>query len=771
MAWQRRAIPLTAARVALRRLSPSTAAGAHSFLPIGISQLAILCVAFAVGRPEPTIAAEVSAPLIVATWEEAAAGVNLARDAKVTVSAVPHYPPEPGAWEGRLTDGRISPFDQRMWTSSAVVGWKEVEHVVVNLDLRGVHPIRQVAVRVLGGRAQIHLRYPRAITVWLSEDADRWFPAAALESERDLPAERGDAHVANVVFPCHARARYVAIHFELGVDFLFLDEIAVIRDDTTASSPPLRTVEASVQEVPRGVVAFADKHEWVISNPPLPTFLTILRDGSRDAPHDVSASFDVPVNVSVRGGTPLGPVPGRPGIVRYRALISHPHPSMVSVSRPLFLTVSGDLPPQASVRILPLVPDGRAVEIPLRTIQIPAVRAPRELHVSLAWMQANIPPHWPDLLSTLGSLGFNAVGVFPQYWPGGLPPADQDSFLAAARGAGMQLIYVESPFHVMEERHRGEKELYTQKPGGASGPGVSPCYRGPFYHQEVARIEQLARVVRPTWVFFDSELWARGTADADLDEQCAALRAGGATGASLRATIGAQLAADLRRALTNALPDGPRPHAGLYGVEPTHIYQGLFDFSAIFPQSIDLAMPSLYVAGDPLAVHDAIRAIVHAQPRAFALPWLTAGTQGEFPSDRIRSMVLEAFFNGARGITYYRTEDFDTPEDFRAHASAIALVSRYEDFFTDGGFDESLRAGDPDITLSARTLPGKRLILVGSYRSRGAETVELQTRCSGGIRDAETDTPILAPNGVVRFDLPPQTSRVLACKSPEGNAQ
>ena len=169
---------------------------------------------------------------------------------------------------------------------------------------------------------------------------------------------------------------------------------------------------------------------------------------------------------------------------------------------------------------------------------------------------------------------------------------------------------------------------------------------------------------------------------------------------SLLSRASGEIARDLRRSIQRAVPE-EHVHAGLYAVEPTHVYQGLFDFEAVSANGIDLAMPSLYTRGDPLAVRDRIRAILAKRPGTFVLPWLTAGTLGEYPSRYLRALLLEAFFSGARGITYFHAEDFDTPEDFLAHAQAIAIVSRFEDYFTRGFVDTTVRVISGDASAAA----------------------------------------------------------------------
>jgi hypothetical protein len=405
-------------------------------------------------------------------------------------------------------------------------------------------------------------------------------------------------------------------------------------------------------------------------------------------------------------------------------------------------------------------PSGRAIEVPLRQIQVPPVRAPRTLHVSLAWLQQDTAAAFPDLIATLRALGFNAVAAFPRYWLDGAPGSQEARWLAEARASGMEIVYNESPFHVMERRHRAEPELRTQRPNGRKGPGVSPCYRGRFYAEELARIESHARKLQPRWVFFDSELWTEGAREVGVDAACARLRRPNQPTTTTLTLAAGEIARDMTNAIARAMPGKP-VQEGLYAVDPTHAYQGLFDFEAVAANGIDLAMPSLYTAGDPLAVRDRLQEIQSRRPSTRVLPWLTAGTQGEFAPRYLRASVLEAFFAGVRGITYFQAEDFDTPEDFLAHARAISIVSRFEPFFTEGSPAPSVRLSTGDATLSARSLGERLLVLVGSYRSRVAEEIVVPTACDVPWRDVEANTE----HGQRRLsvELHPGESRVFEC--------
>jgi hypothetical protein len=160
-------------------------------------------------------------------------------------------------------------------------------------------------------------------------------------------------------------------------------------------------------------------------------------------------------------------------------------------------------------------------------------------------------------------------------------------------------------------------------------------------------------------------------------------------------------------------------------------------------------------------VRDSLQAIQLKRPSTEVLPWLTAGTQGEFAPRYLRASVLEAFFAGVRGITYFQAEDFDTPDDFLAHAQAISIVSRFETFFTEGSPAPTVHLASGDASLSARSLGERLLVLVGSYRSRVAEQVVVRVQCGVPWRDVEAETEY--GQRQLSVELQPGDSRVFEC--------
>lgn len=76
-------------------------------------------------------------------------------------------------------------------------------------------------------------------------------------------------------------------------------------------------------------------------------------------------------------------------------------------------------------------------------------------------------------------------------------------------------------------------------------------------------------------------------------------------------------------------------------------------------------------------VADRIRFDYDAMQSRQIIPWLSAGTYGEYDPPMTEPMVLESILNGARGVTYYKFDDFD-PMDFYYHSKALASLAPFE---------------------------------------------------------------------------------------------
>ena len=120
-------------------------------------------------------------------------------------------------------------------------------------------------------------------------------------------------------------------------------------------------------------------------------------------------------------------------------------------------------------------------------------------------------------------------------------------------------------------------------------------------------------------------------------------------------------------------------------------------------------------------------------------------------------MVLEAVLNGARGITYYCFQDFDTPEDFYYHAKALVKLAPYQKLLKEGA-PHSIQGSNPGLFYSAFQNQGKMLLLVGNYQGQanGVTTVALPFEEVQSVKDVSTGK-----------EMPPGISLSLDVKSRE----
>jgi hypothetical protein len=357
-------------------------------------------------------------------------------------------------------------------------------------------------------------------------------------------------------------------------------------------------------------------------------------------------------------------------------------------------------------------------EVAWEALVIPAARQPKRLHVSLAWSNAEfLYDTWPDYLGAMKHLGFNCVACFPRYWREADVPKCQ-AVLQKARDAGFRIIVNESPAGALEE-DRSQPETQSRLPGGPSGH-VCPSYRGQFYRKEQASFGQHAVWCRPDYVFYDIEAYWDGAQEAPRCTRCRERfqQGGPKDWDDFRAAMGREMHLDMKAAIDQAMAAAglaPRITYGSYRTEPiTPLNDGLFRWDNLYPDLVQIAMPSLYVAGNQLAVAESISANRARLKANDIIPWLSTATYGEYEPVRTRDMVLETFANGARGVTYYWYGDFD-PAHFRYHAEAIDMVAPVEDLFVDGAPLTELKSNHPQVKLCGMGLGGELAVLVSNY--------------------------------------------------------
>jgi len=712
---------------------------------------ALFLLVFAMTCTPPTAAAEGKTPLVRehrALWAERTAGENLALGKPVTFSATPdyHLTRKGGTDATDLTDGKLSSrLDDRIWFGADAVGWYNQPSPVYNIliDLGRVCPVDRVVARFLGGKEQRGLIFPKRIEVVVSEDGATFHRVSALE--KLMPGEKnqcdwqttyfleedGKPYVYPFVLSVKTKARYVGLTVTGDGSAVFSDEVAVMAGDVDVATASYAGLDP-VSFVMDGLIFRPAKTPLTIStniNTPNFFYVSDCRKGeARKRP--ITYAIEMPAEVELvtprpkpdeRPATPFE----RDGRAWTRFELRKTPKSWGWPARarktPFFfqLAAGGTLPPDAKA-VFYAECDGvepNRFEVEISTVEMPRVPPLKRLHVSLAWMGEHLQIGWPGFWEAWPALGFNAVSTFPRYWKNGKPGPSRVKFLDEARRRGFKVVYNESPFHVMQNKHKKEKEIYSQFEGGKTG-SLCPSYRGRFYKEEIERVADLFAASRADYVFYDIECWYNGAREADRCLRCRGGRKrSGKKMADYLRGLGAEMWRDMHDAIAAKARARrlPMPVIGSYNNYASGgAHHGVMHCLDGYPRWLDQSQPSLYVRGDARTVHKTVKADYAILKKRVILPWLSAGTYGEFAPYKLEYMVLEALLNGACGITYYWYGDFDTPMDFYYHARALALLAPYEALLMDGRRWE-VKADNAGLYYSAWARGGELLLLVGNY--------------------------------------------------------
>jgi len=647
------------------------------------------------------------------------------------------YAPTPGY---RLTTGESDPFDltdgqfgersdERIWFEQPAVCWQHSPLVTIFADLGEERPIDAVVIRLLGGGEQGSLRFPDEIRVLMSPDGKDYYLVAERHRRGlddltptawDLP-EEGIAWVHNFRLPVGLAGRYLAVQMLYQQQFICADEMAVVRG--TDDLPAFQPGEAQRVTIVTEGVAFSSHHavHAICANRFVRTKVAIMDARSGDAcggPCTLLIDLPQTVEVSV---TDVEPAPvDHDG----QAFMRYAIPCNRGKTAEFYLR---SLLPVGERDVLYMYGDSGAGpenerRVEWESIEIATARPCERLHVSLAWMGiSSWYDGWPEGIRHMSEMGFNALGTFPRYWKEEALPHYQEA-LAAARAAGMAIIQNESPAGALS-RDRGQDEIRSVLDDGP-GRGVCPSYRGQHYRREHESFATHAAWIEPDYIFYDIEAYWTGAQEAPRCERCLARfeEGGFEDWDQFRAAMGREIHEDMKRAVEEAVGGDTGIIYGSYRTQPiTPLNDGLFAWGNLYPDLLQLAMPSLYTAGDRMRVADTISADRALMPSNDIVPWLSTGTYGEYEPVRTRDMILEAFANGASGVTYYYYGNFD-PWHFKYHAEAIDIVAPIEDIFADGTPIAGLTCSDDRVKVCGMAVGGEMAILVSNYQGVPAGT-------------------------------------------------
>ncbi len=629
-----------------------------------------------------------------------------------------------------LTDGAFgNRSDERIWFEQPAVCWQHSALVTIFMDFDAAQPVDSVVIRLLGGGEQGGLVFPDEVRVLLSEDGENYSQVSERHKRGlddvsptawDLP-EEGVAWVHNVRVPVGMTARHVAVQIEAQKQFICSDEMAVVRgaDDLPAFRPEMGSPVTIVTEG----VAFGSHHAVhpFCANRPIRTKIAITDARAGDAWNGpCTLLLDLPDTVIMHTEdleTSKVEHDGRQ-FTRYAIPCNRGRTSE-------FFTQS-ELPAgeRDVVYMYGDAGDGPQNErrIEWEAIEIPTARTCERLEVSLAWQGAG---HWydlwPDGIRHMKEMGFNALGTFSRYWKEEDVESRQEA-LADARAAGMKIIQNESPAGAMSGDRKNEEIMSVLADG--PGRGRCPSYRGQYYQAEHDSFAQHAVWIKPDYIFYDIEAYWTGAQEAPRCSRCQQrYQAGGFTDwDDFRAAMGREIHEDMKRKIDAALAEagfeGEVVHGSYRTMPTTPLNDGLFAWDNLYPELLQIAMPSLYSAGDRMRVAKTIAAQRAQMDANDIIPWLSTGTYGEYEPARTRDLALEALCNGSRGITYYYYANFD-PLHHKYHAEAIDLVAPVEDVFVDGAPVRGLSCDVEGIKLCGMANGAEMVLLVSNYE--GAE--------------------------------------------------
>jgi hypothetical protein len=751
-------------------------------------------------------------------WQELTAGDDLARG-----KAVQFYPPPNYALTTDdndpydLTDGTLSSRqDDRIWFNKDSLGWmqnaaKQDTGVMLTVDLGSVQPVGQIAIRVLGGREQYSLTLPDSVEFLASADGKKYF---SLQNQNRLGApndrhehftqsyyatQTGKAFMYPIVCRETVRARYITIRVRPQYSF-FTDQISILK---AAPNTPFKNLDQypSAQVFTDGVAVIPRQAQFVVtSNVTTPMwFLVHYFDSNKKSTSIISLHLELPQGLQLLPQPKLKPsehtvlpftetASNLPGMHCYEFPdVGNTRLSQRNLNGPIFVRpIPGQTIPQNARAIFTTLVDGvvsHSISYPVQMVEVPEV--PKSLDsvfdISLSWIGIEQQLRWPDYLDSTHRMGFNYHPVFPEVWhdasgywsrPEGL------KLMNEARREGFKVVYMESPFHVMEKtvnalRKAGKlspeeiADIYSQP-----GTHLNPLYRGKYFQDEVQRIASLTQLVKPDQAYLDIELWQAAKADAVKDPRVIALaQREGKTLEEVLIDAGTEMLTDVTKAIRDAAKN-PQLPIGLFNAEadfwsasnPAHlphpVMDGIFDWKKIYPQALTISQPCEYLIGDVEQLASDIRANHDAMDKGgLLIPWLSPATNGEFAPSLQEPSILETLLNGANGFTYYTYTDFD-PMDFYYQAKALHELAPYETLLKSGK-PVPYKGDSSDLHYTCFASDHEALLLIGNYRGNSKGEVTLKLPFSSAAKVLLDGKPLAIKNNSVSLDVPPGEFRLL----------
>ncbi|MBO5923360.1 MAG: hypothetical protein J6Q81_02480, partial [Lentisphaeria bacterium] len=630
-------------------------------------------------------------------WKKSVSGrENLAAGKVLNYSPAPSYRLTVDAKDNKdLTDGKLSKRpDDRIWFDRNAVGWR-VNEIYMMLDLGEKKDLDKAVMRTLGGAPRFP--YPDKIETFVSNDGKFWYRTGSLS--RLQPGEMAQHDNINFFYydesspatvPLYlnlqASARYILIKVTAR-GFFFTDELAVLPAEKK-NAMFNDAFKQRGEEMPlSGFIAKVRTGKLAMSNEFfMPQFFEFsdLR-AKKSNKSKVELVLELPEEVEVYNPANTWSASPKGKLIRWsRELdLNSKNLSYTGVKlRSKKANFSGTGFIYATVNGKEQFKSALSIE----TLKFPEFKEFEKLHVSLAWIGEAVQMQWPDFFKVWKRLGFNAVSSFPLHRQGKYTP-DVLNFFEQARQQNFKHILNLSATKELE-RTTPKKAVAEVACTGKKPFRVCPSYFGSYWQKECDRLTGYVKLLKPDYVFFDIEGWGEAESRTQHCKRCnEGAKKAGVSRKDFLLQCGKRHVKDLHDAVAKGAKSAAisMPEIGSYDRSPAKAIYQITRFSDEYPKYTNMAQPSLYVAGNAEKVHNTVRFC--AEKMNFnkkLIVFLTAGTYGEYDSEKLEMMILECFLNGAGGITYFNYRGFDTPADYFYHAKALAMLRPYEELIANG---------------------------------------------------------------------------------------
>lgn len=715
-------------------------------------------------------------------WLERSKGINLILNRPLL------YAPKPDYVHTRngntdptdLTNGRLSPrTDDRIWFEKSSVGWYNTGNdIYIRMDLGKVQSVSKIVMRILGG-TNGNFKFPKQFKVFVSKDGVKYHQAFSME--KLAPNEQGQcdwknyyylpedaAHPNTRCYPfelgVNAEARYVILNIAGTTGAVFSDEMVCLKAEKKDSGFN-QAYSNPGQEIPMsGLIIRPRVTEIALLNgiAAAQWFRVTDMRTAENFYKDIDYVIEVPEGVTVydQKGNPY------PKSKKYVLPLNRITKPGQKIHNPfVFLKADGNVTGNLVVYARSGGVDQFKTVLPLRTVTIPEIKPFKRLELSLSWLSDGVIPMWPDYLKIWRKLGFNIVTMFPRNWTNSGTIAHRKKLMDQVRAAGFPIIMNDSPYHEMHRHMKKHPEICCTIPGQKTIT-LCPSYRGPLFDQEMERIKKNVILTKPDYVYWDIETWTSAHQTAPHCTRCQeGMKRTGKNVNEYLLMMGDETNAALKKAVAAGAAEAgiPMPKIGSYAREASKPFYYIEDWKTSYPAFMDMAQPSLYVVGRAVDVHDRVLANYKLMKNKRIIPYLTAGTYGEFEPYKVEQMVLESLVNGAGGITYFDFNSFDTPLDFYYHAKALAALQDHEDLIVDG-VPQDITGSNKKLVYSITVKDNEAILLVGNYDRATPETTISLPFVPTVIKDLR-ENKSLAPSGkTLNLNVPRSDVRLIYLK-------